>query len=73
MAAEFGLAYLGALPLKLQIREQATAAARPWSPTRTARSRVYTKAVARQSRGHGGGKAKDFSSRFPDHHDQQDS
>ncbi len=65
MAAEYSVAYLGALPLNLSIREQADAG----RPTVVADpegeiAAVY-KAVARQVAVKVAGKAKDFSSKFP--------
>lgn len=65
MAAEYQVDYLGALPLKLSIREQADAG----SPTVVAEPDSETaglyKAVARQVAVTVARKAKDFSSKFP--------
>ncbi|WP_137895687.1 iron-sulfur cluster carrier protein ApbC [Ramlibacter sp. 2FC] len=65
MAAEYGMDYLGALPLTMQIREQADAG----RPTVVADpdgevAGIY-KAVARQVAIKIAAKAKDFSSKFP--------
>ena len=65
MAAEFGMPYLGALPLTMQIREQADAG----KPTVVADpdgevAGIY-KAVARQVAVAIAAKSKDFSSKFP--------
>jgi ATP-binding protein involved in chromosome partitioning len=65
MAAEYGIDYLGALPLAIKIREQAdsgkpTVVADPESEI----ARIY-KAVARQVAIKVAQKAKDFSSKFP--------
>ena len=65
MAVEYGVAYLGALPLNLSIREQADAG----RPTVVADPEgevagIY-KAVARQVAVTVAAKAKDFSARFP--------
>jgi len=65
MAAEYGMAYLGALPLNMQIRLQAdngqpTVVADPDGDI----AGIY-KAVARQVAITVAGKAKDFSSKFP--------
>jgi ATP-binding protein involved in chromosome partitioning len=65
MAAEFGLDYLGALPLNLQIRQQADSG----TPTVVADPEgeiagLY-KAVARQVAITVAAKAKDFSAKFP--------
>ncbi len=65
MAAEFGMDYLGALPLSLQIREQAdsgkpTVVAEPDSEA----AQIY-KRVARDMAVKIALKAKDFSSKFP--------
>lgn len=65
MAAEYSMAYLGALPLNLQIREQADSG----RPTVVADpdgeiAGIY-KAVARQVAITVAGKAKDFSAKFP--------
>jgi ATP-binding protein involved in chromosome partitioning len=65
MAAEFDMAYLGALPLNLQIREQAdngrpTVVADPDGEIAS----IY-KAVARQVAITVAAKAKDFTSKFP--------
>lgn len=65
MAAEFAMAYLGALPLNLQIREQAdngrpTVVADPDGEI----AGIY-KAVARQVAITVAAKAKDFTSKFP--------
>jgi ATP-binding protein involved in chromosome partitioning len=43
MAAEYGVDYLGALPLNMQIREQADSGRPPWWPTPTARSPASTR------------------------------
>ena len=65
MAAEFGMDYLGALPLNLQIREQADSG-RPTvvSDPEGEIAGLY-KAVARRVAVSVAAKAKDFSSRFP--------
>jgi ATP-binding protein involved in chromosome partitioning len=65
MAAEYGVDYLGALPLDLGIREQADAG-RPTvvSDADGEIAGIY-KAVARQVAVKIAGKAKDFSSKFP--------
>jgi ATP-binding protein involved in chromosome partitioning len=65
MAAEYGMDYLGALPLDIKIREQAdggkpTVVADPDSEL----AAIY-KGVARQMAITIAGKAKDFSSKFP--------
>ena len=65
MATEYGIDYLGALPLAIKIREQAdsgkpTVVADPESEI----ARIY-KAVARQVAIKVAQKAKDFSSKFP--------
>ena len=65
MAAEFGMPYLGALPLTMQIREQADAG----KPTVVADpdgevAAIY-KSVARQVAVAIAAKSKDFSSKFP--------
>jgi ATP-binding protein involved in chromosome partitioning len=65
MAAEYGMEYLGALPLDIKIREQAdggkpTVVADPDSEL----AAIY-KGVARQMAITIAGKAKDFSSKFP--------
>ncbi|NTV85787.1 MAG: Mrp/NBP35 family ATP-binding protein, partial [Burkholderiaceae bacterium] len=65
MAAEYGMDYLGALPLDIQIRQQAdsgkpTVVADPDGEVAT----IY-KAVARQMAIKIAAKAKDFSSKFP--------
>jgi ATP-binding protein involved in chromosome partitioning len=65
MAAEYGVDYLGALPLKLSIREQAdsgvpTVVSEPDSEV----SGLY-KSLARRVAVTVAGKAKDFSSKFP--------
>jgi ATP-binding protein involved in chromosome partitioning len=65
MAAEYGMDYLGALPLDIKIREQADGG----KPTVVADpdgelAAVY-KGVARQMAIKIAGKAKDFSSKFP--------
>jgi ATP-binding protein involved in chromosome partitioning len=65
MAAQYGVAYLGALPLALSIREQTDSG----RPTVIAEpdgepARIY-KAVARQVAVVVAAKAKDFSSKFP--------
>jgi ATP-binding protein involved in chromosome partitioning len=65
MAAEYGMDYLGALPLAIKIREQADGG----KPTVVADpdgelAGIY-KAVARQVAIKVAGKAKDFSSKFP--------
>ena len=65
MAAEYGVDYLGALPLNLTIREQ-TDAGRPTvvNDPEGEIAGLY-KAVARQMAVKVAGKAKDFSSKFP--------
>ena len=65
MAAEYGVDYLGALPLDLSIREQADAG-RPTvvSDADGEIAGIY-KAVARQVAVKIAAKAKDFSSKFP--------
>jgi ATP-binding protein involved in chromosome partitioning len=65
MAAEYGIDYLGALPLNLSIREQADAG-RPTvvSDADGEIAGIY-KAVARQVAVKIAAKAKDFSSKFP--------
>jgi ATP-binding protein involved in chromosome partitioning len=65
MAAEYGMPYLGALPLALSIREQAdsgnpTVAAEPHSPT----AALY-RDIARQVAVSIARKSKDFSAKFP--------
>jgi ATP-binding protein involved in chromosome partitioning len=65
MASEYGMDYLGALPLDIKIREQADSG----KPTVVADpdgelAAIY-KAVARQMAVKIAGKAKDFSSKFP--------
>ena len=65
MAAEFGLAYLGALPLKLQIREQADGGCPTVVADPDGEVAGLYKAVARQVAVTVAAKAKDFSSRFP--------
>ena len=65
MAAEYGMDYLGALPLSMQIRQQAdsgkpTVVADPDSEV----AGVY-RTVARQVAIKIAAKAKDFSSKFP--------
>jgi ATP-binding protein involved in chromosome partitioning len=65
MSAQYGVPYLGALPLAMSIREQ-TDSGRPTvvaEPEGEA-ARIY-KAVARQVAVVVAGKAKDFSSKFP--------
>jgi ATP-binding protein involved in chromosome partitioning len=65
MAADYGVDYLGALPLNLSIREQADAG-RPTvvSDADGEIAGIY-KAMARQVAVKIAGKAKDFSSKFP--------
>ncbi len=65
MAAEFGLAYLGALPLKLQIREQADGGCPTVVADPDGEVAGLYKAVARQVAVTVAAKAKDFSSKFP--------
>ena len=65
MAAEFGLAYLGALPLKLQIREQADGGCPTVVADPDGEVAGLYKAVARQVAVTVAAKARDFSSRFP--------
>ncbi len=65
MAAEFGLAYLGALPLKLQIREQADGGCPTVAADPDGEIAGLYKAVARQVALSVAAKAKDFSSKFP--------
>ena len=65
MAAEFGLAYLGALPLKLQIREQADGGCPTVVADPDGEVAGLYKSLARQVAVTVAAKAKDFSSRFP--------
>ena len=65
MAAEFGLAYLGALPLKLQIREQADGGCPTVVADPDGEIAGLYKSLARQVAVSLAARAKDFSSRFP--------
>ena len=72
MAAEYGVDYLGALPLNLSIREQADSG----RPTVVADpdgeiAGIY-KTVARQVAVKIAAKAKDYSAKFPTHLDLED-
>jgi len=65
MAAEYGIDYLGALPLSLQIRQQADSGCPTVVADPAGEIAAIYKAVARQVAVTVAGKAKDFSSRFP--------
>lgn len=65
MAAELGLDYLGALPLKLQIREQADSGCPTVVADPDGEVAGLYKAVARQVAVKVAQRAKDFSSKFP--------
>jgi ATP-binding protein involved in chromosome partitioning len=65
MAAEYGMDYLGALPLKLQIREQADSGRPTVIADPDGEVAGLYKAVARQVAIKIAAKAKDFSSKFP--------
>ncbi|MEF7613669.1 iron-sulfur cluster carrier protein ApbC [Aquincola sp. MAHUQ-54] len=65
MAAEFGIDYLGALPLKLSIREQADSGRPTVVSEPDGEVAALYKAVARRVAVTVAGKAKDFSSKFP--------
>jgi ATP-binding protein involved in chromosome partitioning len=65
MAAELGLGYLGALPLKLQIREQADSGCPTVVADPDGEVAALYKAVARQVAVKVAERAKDFSSKFP--------
>jgi ATP-binding protein involved in chromosome partitioning len=65
MAAQYGMDYLGALPLTWPSASRPTAARPPWWPTPTARSPRIYKAVARQVAIKIAAKAKDFSAQVP--------
>ena len=62
---EYGVPYLGALPLNLSIREQADAAGRRWSRTPDSEIAGLYKAVARQVAIAIADQSKDYSSKFP--------
>jgi ATP-binding protein involved in chromosome partitioning len=65
MAAEYGVDYLGALPLSLSIREQADAGRPTVVSDPDGEIAAIYKAVARQVAVKIAAKAKDFSSKFP--------
>ncbi|MFC7462476.1 iron-sulfur cluster carrier protein ApbC [Hydrogenophaga defluvii] len=65
MAAEYGMDYLGALPLKMQIREQADSGRPTVIADPDGEVAGLYKAVARQVAIKIAAKAKDFSSKFP--------
>ena len=65
MAAEYGVDYLGALPLNLSIREQADAGRPSVVSDPDGDIAAIYKAVARQMAVKIAAKAKDFSSKFP--------
>ena len=65
MAAEFGLDYLGALPLKLQIREQADSGCPTVVADPDGEVAGLYKEVARQVAVKVAQRARDFSSKFP--------
>ena len=65
MAAEYGMDYLGALPLNMQIRVQADSGAPTVVADPEGEITAIYKAVARQVAITVAGKAKDFSSKFP--------
>ena len=65
MAAEYGMDYLGALPLKMQIREQADSGRPTVIADPDGEVAGLYKAVARQVAIKIADKAKDFSSKFP--------
>ena len=65
MAAELGLGYLGALPLKLQIREKADSGCPTVVADPDGEVAALYKAVARQVAVKVAERAKDFSSKFP--------
>ncbi len=65
MAAEFGVDYLGALPLDLSIREQADAGRPTVVSDADGEIAAIYKTVARQVAVKIAAKAKDFSSKFP--------
>jgi len=65
MAAEYGVDYLGALPLDLSIREQADAGRPTVVSDADGEVAAIYKTVARQVAVKIAGKAKDFSAKFP--------
>ena len=65
MAAEYGVGYLGALPLNLQIREQADAGRPTVVADPDSEVAGLYKSVARQVAVKIAAKAKDFSAKFP--------
>jgi ATP-binding protein involved in chromosome partitioning len=65
MAAEFGVGYLGALPLNMQIRVQADSGTPTVVADPAGELAATYKAVARQVAITVANKAKDFSSKFP--------
>ena len=65
MAAEYGMDYLGALPLNMQIRVQVDSGAPTVVADPEGEITAIYKAVARQVAITVAGKAKDFSSKFP--------
>ena len=65
MAAQYGVAYLGALPLTLAIREQTDSGTPTVAAEPDGEIAALYKAVARQVAVVVAGKAKDFSSKFP--------
>ena len=65
MAAQYGVEYLGALPLTLSIREQTDSGTPTVAAEPEGEIAALYKAVARQVAVVVAGKAKDFSSKFP--------
>ncbi|MFO0123511.1 MAG: iron-sulfur cluster carrier protein ApbC [Inhella sp.] len=65
MAAELGLAYLGALPLQRSIREQSDAGTPPVVAEPEGAAALLYKALARQSAVAVGRLAKDYAAKFP--------
>ena len=72
MAAEYGIDYLGALPLDIAIREQSDGGRPPVVSDPDGEIAALYKAVARQVAVKIAQKAKDFSAEVPDHHDLEE-
>jgi ATP-binding protein involved in chromosome partitioning len=65
MAAQYGVPYLGALPLTMKIREQTDSGTPTVAAEPDGEIAALYKAVARQVAVEVAGKARDFSAKFP--------